>query len=62
MATPYNKRQPEPLETPEDILVKEGKQCRHRCSGIEVSQTSQEYAQFQWKLCGYTCSCIEVRA
>ena len=27
-----NKRQPEPLETPEDILVKEGEQCVCKCS------------------------------
>ncbi len=27
MCTTQNKRQPEPVETPEDILVKEGEKC-----------------------------------
>ena len=30
--TSQTKRQPEPLETPEDILVKDGEQCVCKCS------------------------------
>ncbi len=37
--TSQNKRQPEPLETPEDILVKDGKQCNY-CNPKESENTT----------------------
>lgn len=43
--TSQNKRQPEPLETPEDILVKDGEQCVGKCShtkSVDTVPTSKD--------------------